>query len=48
MDDKHYLSETILDFVLKKLDDLKQQSGLDQSLSVDMLKSLLEQAQQQT
>lgn len=47
MDDKKYLSESILKFVLKKLEDLKQQSGLDQALNVDVIRLLVEQAQQQ-
>jgi len=44
MTDKQYLSETIVNFVLKKLDELKQ---IDQPLNMDMLQTLVEQAQKQ-
>ena len=46
MSDKQYLSETILQFVLKKLEELKQQSQEQPIINLSVLQSLVEQAQQ--
>ncbi len=46
MTDKQYLSETILQFILKKLDDLQQLSDTKAVVNYDTINCLLEQAQQ--
>lgn len=45
MSDKQYLSETVLKYVLRKLEELKQQS--QEPINVLILQSLVEQAAQQ-
>ena len=45
MSDKQYLSETILQYVLRKLEELKQQSH--QPINITLLQSLVEQATRQ-
>ena len=46
MSDKQYLSETILEFVLRKLEEIKQQSEAEDSINLSILQLLVEQAQQ--
>lgn len=45
MNDKQYLNETILQMILKKLEELKQQSQL--VINEAILQSLLDEVQQQ-
>lgn len=44
MSDKHYLSESILQFVLKKLEELKGQT--QEPINAVAIQTLVEQAQQ--
>jgi len=46
MTHKQYLNEKILKIVLKKLDDLKQQSQETSTINLSMIQTLVEQAQQ--
>jgi len=46
MVDKQYVSESILQFILKTLDELKQQPH--EPINVTMLQSLVERATQQS
>ncbi len=46
MTNKQYLNEAILKTVLKKLDDLKQQSQTTQTINLCLIQTLVDQAQQ--
>jgi len=46
MTDKQYLSETILQFVLRKLEEIKEQPHTQDIDHLAMLQGLVEQAQQ--
>jgi hypothetical protein len=46
VDDKQYLSETILQVILRKLEELKQQSQEQKPINLSVLQALVEQAQQ--
>lgn len=46
MTHKQYLNETIVKLVLKKLDDLKQQSQTNPTINLCLIQSLVDQAQQ--
>ena len=46
MTHKQYLNEKILKIVLKKLDDLKQQSQTTPTINLSVIQTVVEQAQQ--